>query len=145
MANSSFKAPIGSVRYAAIAAGGLLVTLVGISSFVRSVPPSEDLDARRGDHRAAALLKLTVDEQVKIEKVTKPEWVNKEAGVARIPLDAAIDFTVVALSAKAPKASAVKVDPVLAPIGDSPNMPSSPSGAINIRFPSLQSHSQTSN
>lgn len=145
MAHSSFKAPVGSLRYACFAVGGLILTLVATSSFVESVPISDDLDAKRGEYRTAARAKLIANEEAKLQKVTRPEWVNKEAGLVRIPLDAAMDLTVSALSGKAPQASTVKVDIVAAPSGDSPNMPSSPSGAVNIRFPSLQSPAQTSN
>jgi hypothetical protein len=103
-----------------------------------SSPSAErvDVEKKRGEHRSEVLSKLRAEEQAKLSKV---EWVNKEAGVARIPIETAIRLTAKELATKSPKASAVKVEPLLAPPagGDAPAMPSAPGGAHTVQFPQI--------
>lgn len=124
-----------SIQYVLLGAASLGLVLA--AGFVFSHPSSSrvDVEGKRGDHRAEVLKKLRSEEETKL---TKTEWVNKDAGVARIPIDVAMKLAEKELAAKPKKPSSVKVEASVAvPAGDAPSMPSAPSGASIIQFPRI--------
>jgi hypothetical protein len=122
-----------SLQYVLLGAASLAVVLA--CGHLLSSPSSErvDVEKKRGDHRSEVLKKLRLEEEAKLSKL---EWVNKESGLARIPIETSMRLTAKELASKPAKASAVKVEPILAaPSGDAPAMPSAPGGAFTIQFP----------
>lgn len=100
--------------------------------------PSRDrvsVEDRRGSHRLDILNKLRLEEEKKLSSL---EWLNKDSGVARIPIELAMKLAAKDLSAKPSGPSAIKVEvPVVVPSGDAPALPSAPSGARTVQFPAF--------
>ena len=137
MSHSDAKSEFGTMRYGAFAIGVLLSVLVSIHFLVLSVDRPTDVETKRGLHRIAIREKLGKEENAKLFLLEKPEWINKESGIVRLPIEVAMELTLKRMEGKKPEASAIKVDSTPVPASDSPNMPSSPSGAVNIRFRSV--------
>ncbi len=110
----------GNLLWAVLAFGA--VVIVGLAT-TSTVKPEIDVDAKRGGLRLETRKKIQADETVKLDAVKfserKGEFVKMLASVK-------------------PSVSAVKVEaPLVVPAGDSPSLPSAPSGAVNVSFPRL--------
>lgn len=124
-----------SIQYVLLGAASLGLVLAAGFLLSQPSPSRVDVEGKRGDHRSEVLKKLRAEEDAKL---TKTEWVSKDAGVARVPIEVAMRLAEKELAAKPKKPSAVKVEaPVAVPAGDAPSMPSAPSGASIIHFPRL--------
>ena len=109
-----------NLLWAVLALGAVLI--VGFAS-TSTVKPETDVDAMRGGLRAETRKKIQAEEAAKLDAVKFSERKG--------------EFVKILASAK-PSPSAVKVEPPLpVPAGDSPSLPSAPSGAVNVSFPRL--------
>ncbi|MEI6872266.1 MAG: hypothetical protein WCL08_08285 [Verrucomicrobiota bacterium] len=110
----------GNLLWAVLAFGAVLI--VGLAT-TSTVKPEVDVEAKRGELRIETRKKIQADETAKLDAVKFSERRG--------------EFVKVLASTK-PSASAVKVEaPLLVPAGDSPSLPSAPSGAVNVSFPRL--------
>lgn len=118
----------------------LTVVIIIVSGFVGSKPKVETVDAKRGQLRIEAREKL---EKANLDLLTTANWVEKEKGIVRLPVDQAMKLVAADLAGKKPAPSTVKVDPPLPmPPPYDPNaaepapgaLPSSPQGSDTIRF-----------
>lgn len=97
--------------------------------------PETNVEDLRGERRLEARKKLNADEAATLSKL---EWADKNAGTVKVPVSAVASTIAKELTAKKPAPSAIKVEaPLVIPAGDTPAMPSAPSGAVNIHFTSL--------
>ena len=139
MSDSNSSNGMPSLNYFFFGVASVIVILVVSKLSIGSTRPEVDVEAKRGVHRTEVRAKLRSEEDAKLN-VT--EWINKGADTARIPLGDAVKLTSKELSQKAPKASAVKVDPQMPmPAGDAPAMPSAPGGARTTQFPKISTSS----
>lgn len=137
MSDRSVHTEVGSVKYLFGAVVSLALIFGVISAVFWTGNKPTDLEERRGLRRVELREKTEKDETAKILTTSKAEWVNKEGGVARIPLSAAFDLAVNELKRKQPTPSTVKVDPVISLGADAPKMPSAPSGAATVKFSTI--------
>ena len=139
MSDSHFSKGMPSISHLFFGVASVVGILVVSKVAIGSTRPELKVEAKRGAHRAEVRAKLQADENAKLTSV---EWISKESGVARIPITDSLKLTAVELAQKAPKASAVKVDPPMpAPAGDAPAMPSAPGGAKTTQFPKFPNSS----
>lgn len=111
----------------------LFVVLGGALALTLPVRPEVDVDAKRGERRLEVRKKINADEAAALSGM---DWADKKTGVVKAPLAVALPITVKELAAKEPTKSAIKVEePLAAPGGDAPALPSAPAGASTIRFP----------
>ena len=122
----------GNFLWAALSLG---VVIIAALSLTRSVSPETDIEAKRGERRLEVRKKINAEESSKLGALA---WADKAAGTVKAPIEFASALTIKELSAKKSAASAIKVEaPLVLPPGDSPAMPSAPSGATTIQFPKL--------
>ena len=139
MSDSNFSNGMPSIKQFLFGVASVAAILVLSKLAIGSTRPEVNVEAKRGAHRVEVRAKLQADEDLKLSAT---EWLNKEAGTARIPIADSLKLTVSELSKKAPKASSVKVDaPTPVPAGDAPAMPSAPGGARTTQFPRIPNSS----
>ncbi|HEV7867682.1 MAG TPA: hypothetical protein VGO90_08370 [Chthoniobacteraceae bacterium] len=122
---------------------GSLAALVIVGAlFIWSIavgPKPQDLDAKRAQQRSATKQRI---EQEAHDLLTTTGWVDKEKGVARVPVADVFASTVAELKNKKPQVSQVKVEaplpmPVIDPNATEPPplaLPSAPQGADTMQF-----------
>jgi hypothetical protein len=110
----------GNLLWATLALGAALVLGLATTSTVK---PETDVDAKRGGLREETRKKIQADETAKLDSV---KFIERKGEFVKT------------LASTKPSPSGVKVEPQLPlPTGDSPLLPSAPSGAVNISFPRL--------
>jgi hypothetical protein len=139
MADSEARQPNAFLVFLGVAAA-ITVVIIIVSGLVGRQPKVESVDAKRAAQRLEAREKL---DKAAHEQLTTTDWVDKEKGLVRLPVEDAMKVVVVDLAAKKPAPSAVKVEPPLPmPPPYDPNskeppvsaLPSAPQGADLIRF-----------
>ena len=109
----------------------LLAVLMAGYFFSSPSPDRVNVEEMRGTYRAKVLAELRKEEDSKLSNLA---WVKKEEGIARVPIQTAMQITVKELENKPKKTSAVKADPPLAVPADGAALPSAPGGARLIQF-----------
>ena len=88
MSNST-SSKTGSGAYILAAIGALLIMAALVSFTIRNTRPVP-LGSDRAEERRAALAQLRGEER---KAMTTYDWVNKDSGVVRLPVDRAMELT----------------------------------------------------
>jgi hypothetical protein len=136
---STFRTPNPVVAFLGIAAAFVVVPAVFVAVLYCRGPVNE-VEQRRAKQRLEIRQKLETEAA---EKLTSEGWVDKAKGTVHITIGQAMTMVVAELSAKKPKPSAVKVEPLMPmPVADPASkepppaaLPSAPQGADTIHFP----------
>ncbi len=139
MADSEARQPNAFLVFLGSAVAVTIVIII-VSGLVARKPKVETVDAKRGAQRIAVREKL---DKAAHEQLSTADWLDKEKGVVRLPVEDAMKVVVAELAGKKPAPSQVKVDaplpmpPPYDPKSKEPPisaLPSSPQGADLIRF-----------